>query len=289
MPMKRLFAIILTLALLCCAVLPISANASGTVEGWYVVNSTSPYGYCYLYSNPSDRDGYSTNLGRYDNGTVVYVWDYYGGKDGKFNYCFVQTQDGKQGYMHDYALNEWYGNIWTDYEPGWYVIESQDPYGYCYLYSAASDQAEYSWNKGRHENGELVYVLDYYGGQEGKFNYCHVRTMDGETGYMHDYALKRYYGDPRGEANAEGWYVIQSQSPYGYCYLYSAASDRDEYSRNMGRHKNGEVVYVLDFYGGQDGKYNYCRVRTMDGEIGYMHDYALMHYLTYIETQYGSY
>ena len=97
--MKRITSIFLTLALLISFVLPMTAFAAG--NGWYEVCSTSPNGYCYLYSNASDRDGLSVNRGRYNNGTIVYVMDYYGGQDGKYNYCYVQTQDGKTGYMHD--------------------------------------------------------------------------------------------------------------------------------------------------------------------------------------------
>ena len=100
--MKRITSIFLTLALLISFVLPMTAFAAG--NGWYEVCSTSPNGYCYLYSNASDRDGLSVNRGRYNNGTIVYVLDYYAGQDGKYNYCYVQTQDGKTGYMHDYAI-----------------------------------------------------------------------------------------------------------------------------------------------------------------------------------------
>lgn len=163
---------------------------------------------------------------------------------------------------------------------GWYIVDCTSPDGYCYLYSAASDRSAKSYNKGRHDNGELVYVLDYYGGQDGKYNYCYVRTTSGETGYMHDYALRR--ADEANGGTGSGWYRVSSFSPDGYCYLYSTASDRSELSYNLGRHDNGEMVYVLNYYGGQDGSYNYCYVRTLDGETGYMHDYALMDYQTYL-------
>ena len=38
----------------------------------------------------------------------------------------------------------------------------------------------------------------------------------------------------------------------------------------MGRYNNGSLVRLLEYYGGQDGKYNYCLVQTMDGKTGYM-------------------
>ena len=182
--MKRITSIFLTLALLISFVLPMTAFAAG--NGWYEVCSTSPNGYCYLYSAASDRDGLSVNRGRYNNGTIVYVLDYYGGQDGKYNYCYVQTQDGKTGYMHDYALRA-YNNNYT-----WYVVNSSQPKGYCYLYTAASDRDGISTNMGRYNNGSLVRLLEYYGGQDGKYNYCLVQTMDGKTGYMHDYAIRPF-------------------------------------------------------------------------------------------------
>lgn len=281
--MKRILALALC-CLMCAALLPV-ALADG--EGWYLVDSTSPDGYCYLYSAPSDRSAKSYNKGRHDNGELVYVLDYSGGQDGSYSYCHVRTMDGETGYMHDYALTRYTGisaEARADGE-GWYIVSSTSPNGYCYLYSAPSDRDEKGCNLGRHDNGERVYVLAYYGGQDGKYNYCRVRTESGETGYMHDYALVRAVEDESAGTGA-GWYRVTSFSPEGYCYLYSAPSDRAEKSVNLGRHDNGDLVYVLDYYGGQDGSYNYCRVRTLDGEIGYMHDYALMDYQLYLKQFY---
>ena len=283
--MKRMLAYILCL-LMTLSMIP-AAHAEG--EGWYIVASTKPDGYCYLYSAASDRAAKSSNLGPYKNGELVYVLDYYGGQDGSYNYCRVQTMDGKTGYMHDYALVRYYGTSSAEATgEGWYMVASTKPDGYCYLYSAASDRAARSSNLGPYENGELVYVLDYYGGQDGSYNYCHVRTMDGKTGYMHDYSLVRYYGTSAAETTGEGWYMVASTKPDGYCYLYSAPSDRAAKSSNLGPCQNGELVYVLDYYGGQDGSYNYCHVRTMDGKTGYMHDYALVNYLSYLQQFYAN-
>lgn len=183
---RRLVMLVLVLSLLLTA---LPAQAAGS--GWYVVESTSPYGYCYLYSQASDRSG--RNLGRYENGTLIYVWDYYGGQEGQWNYCYVETQDGKYGYIHDYALTPYSQtavDYWDSSAPE-YVIFSEDPYGYCYLYSLASDN--YGQNLGRYENNEVVKVLEYYGGQEGQWNYCKVITQKNKVGYMHDYALKPLY------------------------------------------------------------------------------------------------
>ena len=188
--MKRLISVLLALALLTIA-LPLNALAGE--PGWYMVDASR--GYAYLYSAASDRDGISRNLGRYNNGQVVYVLDFYGGRDGQYNYCYVQTQDGKTGYMHDSALSRTNTSNWDQTSEGWYMVDSTSPRGYTYLYSAASDRDHLSYNKGRYDNGELVYVLDYYGGQDGKYNYCYVQTQDGKTGYMHDYALTPYSGN----------------------------------------------------------------------------------------------
>lgn len=272
--MKRIIASALCLLMLITLAAPLSASAS--TAGWYVVDSDSPKGYCYLYSAASDRDGRSRNLGRYDNGEFVYVMNYYGGKDGKYNYCYVQTQDGKTGYMHDYSLTRYYGNVWADSSTGWYVVQSKSPNGYCYLYSKPSSQDGVSRNLGRYNNGEYVYVLEYYGGDTSKSgsNYCYVQTTDGKTGYIKAASLKRFTGAGETDPNA-GWYVVRSYNPYGYCYLYSAASDRDGVSSNLGRYDNGEYLYVLEYYGGQDYQNNYCYVLTQDGKYGFVHDYVL--------------
>lgn len=280
--MKRFLLALLSLMLLSVA-LACPALAEGS--GWYMVDSHDPEGYCYLYSAASDRAELSYNKGPQYNGEIVYVMDYYGGQDGRFNYCYVQTQSGEEGYVHDYALVRYYGDPFI-HSPGWYMVDSHDPQGYCYLYSSASDRSAKSYNKGPHYNGEMVYVLDYFGGRDGGNNYCKVETQSGETGYMHDYALVRWEG-ALPEDRPEGWYMVVSYDPMGYCYLYSAASDRDEISYNKGPLENGNLVYVMDYYGGQDSGNNYCYVRTMDGETGYIHDYALTHYLTYLEQVVG--
>lgn len=185
--MKQILLSFLCLMMLSALISPASAQEAG----WYQVNSDDPSGGCYLYATPGDRYADSANLGRYENGEIVYVMDYYGGYDGWSNYCLVQTMDGQTGYIPGYALI-WYDGDPFATAPGWYMVTSQDPYGYCYLYSAASDRRALSYNKGPYENGALVYVLEYYGGQDGSYNYCRVRTMDGQEGYMHDYALVYY-------------------------------------------------------------------------------------------------
>ena len=272
--MKKSISMLLALVLAAAIILPVlPAHASGS--GWYVVESTSPYGYCYLYSKPSDIDG--RNLGRYNNGSLVYVMNYYGGQQGKYNYCYVQTEDGKYGYMHDYSLTP-YNDTATDFltcTGDIYVVYSTEPYGYCDLYSEPSDIT--GQNLGRYDNYRVVKMLDYYGGQQGKFNYCKVITPENKVGYMHDYSLVHiddmvfnYYS-----CDAPVYYVY-STDPYGYCYLYSEPSDIT--GRNLGRYNNYDKVKVIEYYGGQEGKFNYCLVITQKNKIGFIHDYALRLY-----------
>lgn len=185
--MKRTMKVMLVMALLMVTLLSaLPAHAAQL----YVVESSSPNGYCYLYSNASDRDGISRNLGRYNNGSVVYVIDYYGGKDGKYIYCYVQTMDGKYGYMHDYALTRYTETdlTYVSFDGPEYYVYSTSPNGYCYLYSEPSDIN--GRNLGRYDNYEMVKVIDYYGGSHGRYNYCKVITWDDKVGYIHDYALQ---------------------------------------------------------------------------------------------------
>lgn len=271
--MKKKIYRLLVLVLAVSMMLPLlSAQAAG--QGWYVVESTSPYGYCYLYSQASDING--RNLGRYNNGSLVYVWDYYGGQQGRYNYCYVETQDGKWGYIHDYSLTP-YSETAITYDSSnapEYVVYSTNPYGYCYLYAEASDTSR---NLGRYDNYDVVKVLDYYGGQEGQWNYCKVITKYDKVGYIHDYSLVPISQMPIDyySTNAPVYYVY-STNPYGYCYLYSEASDIT--GRNLGRYNNNAKVKVLEYYGGQEGQWNYCKVITQDNKLGYIHDYALKPY-----------
>ena len=168
-------AILATLALLF-AMLPWSASAGS--EGWYIVRSSEPNGYCYLYSNSTSLDGKSVNLGRYDNGELVYVLEYDQNNTG---YCSVQTQDGKYGYIRAACLARYTGGTAANDQEGWYAVCSSEPKGYCYLYSKPTSQDGVSANLGRYDNGELVYVLEYNKDNTG---YCYVQTQDGKYGFI---------------------------------------------------------------------------------------------------------
>lgn len=259
--MKRFFTLILCLTMLFSLALPLCASADGT--GWYIVDSESPRGYCYLYSNPTSQDNVSRNLGRYDNGEYVYVLDYYGGN----GYCYVSTQDGKTGYMGAKALTRYYGDVWADSAPGWFLIASRSPQGYCYLYSEPSSRDGVGYNKGRHDNGEMVYVLN----AQADNGFFYVRTQEGETGYIGASALLRV-SDILEDPTA-GWYMVAS-AKRSYCYLYSKASSMDSVSRNLGRYDNGELVYVVDF----EGENGYSYVFTRDGKTGFIATSALQRY-----------
>lgn len=198
--MKRLMTLLLTLVLLFSLAAPMPALADG--EGWYMVQSTSPNGYCYLYSKPSSQDGVSRNLGRYDNGELVYVLDYNGGGEGKHLYCLVQTQDEKTGYINAASLTRYYGTVATP-SAGWYMVQSAEPNGYCYLYSHPSSRDEISRNLGRYDNGEWVYVLDYYGGSDGGDPFSRVQTQDGKTGYIRASSLTRSSGSSGSKPTAK--------------------------------------------------------------------------------------
>lgn len=258
--MKRILIITLCIALLSMA-LPLCAFAEGA--GWYVVDSQSPRGYCYLYSGPGSTSDVSRNLGRYDNGAYVYVIDYYGGN----GYCRVQTQDGKTGYIGAKALKRYYGDVWASTAPGWFLVASRSPQGYCYLYSEPSSRDGTGYNKGRHNNGEKVYVLQYNGGN----GFCYVQTESGETGYMGSSALMRI-SDIEADPTA-GWYMIAS-TKRSYCYLYTKASSSSSDTRNQGRYDNGEWVYVVDY----EGENGYSYVFTQDGKTGFMATSALLRY-----------
>ena len=258
--MKRILTAALCIVLLTAA-LPLAALAEGA--GWYVVDSQSPKGYCYLYSAASSMDYESRNLGRYNNGEYVYVLDYYGGN----GFCRVQTQDNKTGYIKATSLKRYYGNVWENVTPGWFLVVSREPLGYCYLYSEPSSLDGVGYNEGRYDNGEMVYVLSYNAGN----GYCFVNTNRDESGYINADSLMRISDIT--ENPSCGWYMVAS-TQRKYCYLYSAASSMDYESRNLGRYNNGEWVYVVDY----EGKNGYSFVFTQDGKSGYMATSALMKY-----------
>ena len=65
----------------------------------YVVSSLAPKGYCYMYDQPSDI--YGTHLGRYDDGELIEIVEWYASED----YAQVMSpRTGKYGYIRKTCL-----------------------------------------------------------------------------------------------------------------------------------------------------------------------------------------
>ena len=69
-------------------------------NGSYLVGNT-PKGYCYMYDHASSSGSISKNLGRYKDGSVIEVLDWYSDK----KYAYVRGADGQVGYINkDYLI-----------------------------------------------------------------------------------------------------------------------------------------------------------------------------------------
>ena len=111
----------------------IRKSSLASIEGIEVcyVYSTKPNGYCYLYDKPSSSKG--ENLGRYDNGSLVAILDWYSDK----NYAKVYTQDNQTGYIRKTSLV--FSCMEVIIPPGSEVLYvGNTPKGYCYLYDQPS-------------------------------------------------------------------------------------------------------------------------------------------------------
>jgi hypothetical protein len=143
----------------------------------YRVYSIDPDGYCYLYDQPSDIKG--KNLGRYDNGEYIQIVDW----DASEVYAQVFCErTEKYGYIRKTCLVKE-----ADYKPldFYAIVDSTDPYGYCYLYSEPSDI--YGQNRGRHNNGEWVRVVDWNASEVYALVEC---PLDHKIGYIRKTCLK---------------------------------------------------------------------------------------------------
>ena len=225
-----IFALILVLLLsVCCLAF---ADA-------YIVASTEPNGYCYLYDKPSSTNG--RNLGRYDNGAWIDILDWNADK----NFAYVLTCDDQTGYMRKSSL------IPIDRCYDLCYVNSIKPYGYCYLYDMPSSTN--GRNLGRYDNGDQVAILDWY---ENK-HFAKVYTYDNQTGYIRKTSLAFFWEE------REIRYV--SGTPKGYAYLYDKPSSSSS-SRNLGRYYDGSAITVLDY----NADKTYAYVLTSDGSVGYM-------------------
>ncbi|MBO2515733.1 MAG: hypothetical protein CW338_00455 [Clostridiales bacterium] len=212
----------------------------------YIVSSTSPNGYCYLYSEPSDSDS-SRNLGRHNNGEKVRVLVY----NAKNGYSLCACSNGKVGFIRSSSLRE-------DSEPEYLYVYSTNPYGYAYLYSKPTDSDWESRNLGQYVNGSEMQIIEWNGYSE----YIYVRSTEtNDYGYMKAsvlYTLEDYHWEV--DYTATIWHQR------GYVYLYSKPSSDDYVSRNLGKLVNGETVYVLNWNAGN----GYSYVKTMSGKDGYV-------------------
>ncbi len=143
----------------------------------YRVYSIDPEGYCYMYDKASDING--RNMGKYTNGEYIQIVDWEASRD----YAAVYSERTKKnGYIRKACLVKE-----EDYKPldFYAVVDSTDPYGYCYLYSEPSDI--YGMNRGRHDNGEWVRVVDWDADEVFCFVEC---PKDNKMGYIRKTCLR---------------------------------------------------------------------------------------------------
>lgn len=167
---RKLFSLLSIVLLLCLLTGAALADGVYYYSGnypLYVVDSLSPYGYCYMYDRPTSTWG--ENLGRYDNGDefVMLNWD------ANENYALVcSTRTGKQGYVSKSSL------VKKGQQSNNQTATVRSELGYIYLY----DRPTSTWgeNLGRYDNGEVVNVISW----RYNDNYAKVTTADGKMGYM---------------------------------------------------------------------------------------------------------
>lgn len=146
----------------------------------YVIYSTNPSGYCYMYDHPSNSDYDSVNLGQFNNGEVVEMVDWYAGNG------FAQVYSPKTrmyGYIRQDQL------VMEDNYPPvqeFAVVNSAQPRGYCYQYDQPSDI--YGQNMGRHENGEYIIIINW----DADTTYALVQCCNNnQIGYIRKTCLTR--------------------------------------------------------------------------------------------------
>ena len=235
---RRMFFSMILVALLaiCCLA---SADA-------YMVASTEPVGYCYLYDQPSSTKG--RNLGAYYNGSWIDIL----GWNADANFAYVMTCDSEVGYMRKSSMIPLDGECYS-----LCYVSSTSPNGYCYLYNKPSSTE--GRNLGTYYNDSPVVVLDWY----ADTNFAKVYTADNQTGYMRKTSLSfRWPGEPGAKTEGETYYV--SGTPKGYCYLYDQPTSRG--SKNLGRYNDGSAVTVLDY----NADKTYAYVKTSKGSVGYI-------------------
>lgn len=217
MKKMRTFISLMILAAMLVSLLPVNTAKASTC-GWYEVNAT-PKKYAYLYSNASDRDEISKNMGRYDNGSLVYVIDYYAGKDGKYNYCYVETYDKQYGYMHDYVLS--FIAYDDDYNPGYQKPNGSGSTGGNGSYGSFSSLPLLQFQcRGSVRGGDTVVYTgpstNYYRTASGKAYVGGGESVEvyGKEG---NWYLIRYYGSSNGNTITRCSFIPSSKlNPNGY-------------------------------------------------------------------------
>lgn len=154
-----------------------------------------------------------------------------------------------------------------------YVVESYSPNGYCYQYDKPSSVT--GRNLGRHNNGEIVKVIDWYASDE----YCYTICSNGKVGYIRKNQLT-----PRYSAEDRNLWRIYSVQPNGYCYMYDQPSSVT--GVNLGRYNNGDYVEMIDFYADE----NYAKVCGVStGTYGFIRKDCLVYEEDYKPVQFYVY
>ncbi len=244
LPMKKILTLVLALMLLLCAV-PALAYSFTDDYPEYVVESTSPAGYCYQYSKPSSING--INQGRHNNGEIVKVIDW----DASEGYALTICSNGKVGYIKKNSLAL---KAETTYREMWRVY-SVSPNGYCYMYNKPSSIK--GTNLGRYNNGEYLEMVDY----NADTNYAKVRdVLKQKVGYVKKSSLVNEM-----EYKSYQFYVmVKATEPKGLTYMYDQPSSIK--GINQGLFKDGTWMGVLDWFADAD----YALVEAPNGKMGYV-------------------
>lgn len=171
-------------------------------------------------------------------------------------YALVICTDGKTGYVHNYSI--------TPYSQTTnrilYRVYSTQPAGYCYMYDQPSDI--YGRNMGRYDNGAIFQIVDW----DASDVFAKVRGWnDGKYGYVRKTSMVLASENTPYDNVA----YVDSYQPMGYCYLYDRPSSIK--GVNLGRHNNGETIYIIDW----DVDTVYALVECENGKIGYINKASL--------------
>jgi len=211
----------------------------------YVIQSSEPQGYLYLYDKPSSSGG--NNLGAYYNDTTVSVVTF----NAKNGFALVRTPDGRKGYMN----NKYLYTFAQINSRRVYTVNSTDPAGYCYMYDQPNDVK--GSNIGYYPNGSRLQVIDY--DADKTFAYCRSED-DGLIGYVRKACITL-----SSTIAIEGYAQVDSVDPMGYCYMYDQPNDVK--GKNLGRYDDGFVFDVLEW----DASKTYALVRDGDTDkTGYV-------------------